>query len=200
MRGFARHLLTSCRAASLVICVATCALWARSGSTWDLAAWRTSSGGEFEARSASGVIELAAATGLEPGDGYHFIESMAKPEPFDWSKVPADVLGVVTWEMMFWGDFVWDNVWRWEVESLGSSRAAARTSARTCPRHGGGPSGCPTGSWQRSWRCRRCRPPGGGSWGGGAGGAGDAARAATTSGRAPGGAPSAARRTARRAA
>jgi hypothetical protein len=84
-----------------------------------LAAWRTSSGGEFEARSASGVIELAAATGLEPGDGYHFIESMAKPEPFDWSKVPADVLGVVTWEMMFWGDFVWDNVWRWEVESLG---------------------------------------------------------------------------------
>jgi hypothetical protein len=119
MRKLVRRLLTLCPAASLLLCVAACALWARSHSTWDQATWRTDAGGEFEARSASGVVEVAVAAGLAAGDGYHLLRSEPRPEPFDWSRVPDDILGVITPEMSFWGDFVWTDTGRWELRPIG---------------------------------------------------------------------------------
>ena len=126
MRRVACRLFTLCSALSLLLCLAVCALWARSDQTWDEAAWHPADGGQFEARSASGIVELAAAFGREPRDAYHYLGSMENPGPFDWSKVPDDVLGVVTWEMAFWGDFVWIDTWRWDVDRLGISVARSR--------------------------------------------------------------------------
>ena len=126
MRRLARFLYALCLVACVVLCTFACLLWARSDPTWDHAARLTASGGEFEARSADGVIELAAAAGLEPRESIRFLESMADPGPFDWSKVPPDVIGVVTWDMAFWGDYVWIDTWRWKLDVLGIDVARGR--------------------------------------------------------------------------
>jgi hypothetical protein len=57
MRRLAVHLFTLCSAASLLLCVATFALWVRSYRLTDVVDWRCSGGARW-ARSARGSVEF----------------------------------------------------------------------------------------------------------------------------------------------
>ena len=60
MRRLARRLFATCSAASLVLCVAACALWARSAWHWDSAAWYQP-GRKVRVYSSAGGMALAAS-------------------------------------------------------------------------------------------------------------------------------------------
>ena len=85
MRPFARGLFTLCSAASLVLCVAVCVLWARSGTHRDRAAW-----GEWPQRQAygfnSGGGRIEVWRGLDP---WHLMDSA---DPY---HAPNAVLGAL---------------------------------------------------------------------------------------------------------
>jgi hypothetical protein len=98
---------------SAVLCVMTAYFWRRSYFHWDSVDW--SRGWTcWRLRSTDGTlgIQFNRHDPDKSQPSYYFDASSCPPfEPYDWSK-SRDVIGVVTWEMM-WRDRYW-----WWPETL----------------------------------------------------------------------------------
>jgi hypothetical protein len=92
---------------SLVLSVATIALWIRSHRTWDAIDWHRGDH-RLQLRVADGILAIQRSRNPEGNIYWCFLHySCPKPAPFDWSKIPGDVFGVITDDMIFWDRFWW---------------------------------------------------------------------------------------------
>jgi len=110
MKRMRRIILNGLTALSLLLCVATTWLWVRSYRHWDSADWYR---GHYvlQVRSAMGMVAIQRQQ--FPSDWGDLrapisIYSRPKPPPVDWSKIPSDVFGIISDDMLFWDRFCWD--------------------------------------------------------------------------------------------
>lgn len=88
----------------LLLAVALAVLWKRSYSWWDAIYWHRGDH-YFELLSGDGIAVFQRATLTQPSwRKGHWTQA---PEHTDWRRVPTDMIGVVTWEMMFWDRYWW---------------------------------------------------------------------------------------------
>lgn len=93
---------------SLVLFLSTAWLWASSYRQWRGVDWYRGNH-ELQLRSAMGTV--AIQRGQFPWNGteaWRFNSwSQPKPPPMDWSKIPPDVMGIITVEMAFEDRYWW---------------------------------------------------------------------------------------------
>jgi hypothetical protein len=98
-----RKLFTICSAMSLLLCLVTAALWARSDEDWGVVDLTSSDGGmQFSSREFNSQIELRVTRGTAiPGFYWHW-----GPRPHtNWASIPKDVIGVITNEMEWFDEY-----------------------------------------------------------------------------------------------
>ena len=107
MKRVMRILRTTAIIASLLLCVTLLLLWVRSHKRWTGVNWDRGTSA-FQVRSAEGVlaIQRSQLPTVPPLHAFSFW-TQPKPTPFDWTRVPEGVIGIVTDEMSFWDRYWW---------------------------------------------------------------------------------------------
>jgi hypothetical protein len=114
-----QRLFTLCAAASLLLCVAVCALWVRSHWRWDQAAWRRVNGvGTVQSAHGRVVLDVRRSRWWGNGANWNGLWFTHEPAPTSGTISPAAwmyALNVdagdtfVAWEHFGFGWYVWQS-------------------------------------------------------------------------------------------
>jgi hypothetical protein len=141
MRSLPRLALNGSAVVSALLFMALPFLWARSYRMWGMLEKRTLAGGEYSIRASDGRVEIRVARGLEQGNEWFVHGWGPRLPPTDWSQIPSDAIGVITFEMMWDDDFMWvpdAHFGRWgfrgySARYMGNRLPSARCWSLTVP-------------------------------------------------------------------